>query len=45
LIGKSALLKLYPIEGEIRIDGIPVREENQREIRERVAVVLQDPDD
>jgi energy-coupling factor transport system ATP-binding protein len=48
--GKSTLVKLltavlYPLEGEIRIDGIPVREENQWDIRERVAVVFQDPDD
>jgi energy-coupling factor transporter ATPase len=48
--GKSTLVKLltavlYPNEGEIRIDGIPVREENQWEIRARVAVVFQDPDD
>jgi energy-coupling factor transporter ATPase len=48
--GKSTLVKLltavlYPNEGEIRIDGIPVREENQWEIRERVAVVFQNPDD
>jgi energy-coupling factor transport system ATP-binding protein len=48
--GKSTLVKLltavlYPNEGEIRIDGIPVREENQWEVRERVAVVFQDPDD
>jgi energy-coupling factor transporter ATPase len=48
--GKSTLVKLltavlYPNEGEIRIDGIPVQEENQWEIRERVAVVFQDPDD
>jgi energy-coupling factor transporter ATPase len=48
--GKSTLVKLltavlYPTEGEIRIDSIPVREENQWEIRERVAVVFQDPDD
>ncbi|MDQ3795649.1 MAG: ATP-binding cassette domain-containing protein [Actinomycetota bacterium] len=48
--GKSTLVKLltavlYPTEGEIRIDGIPVREENQWGIRERVAVVFQDPDD
>jgi energy-coupling factor transport system ATP-binding protein len=48
--GKSTLVKLltavlYPIEGEIRIDGFPVREENQWEIRQRVAVVFQDPDD
>jgi len=48
--GKSTLVKLltavlYPTEGEIRIDDIPVREENQWEVRERVAVVFQDPDD
>src|SRR5215207_520650 len=48
--GKSTLVKLltavlYPNEGEVRIDGIPVREENQWEIRERVAVVFQNPDD
>jgi energy-coupling factor transport system ATP-binding protein len=48
--GKSTLVKLltavlYPLEGEVRIDGIPVRQENQWEIRERVAVVFQDPDD
>jgi energy-coupling factor transport system ATP-binding protein len=48
--GKSTLVKLltavlYPNEGGIRIDGIPVSEENQWEIRSRVAVVFQDPDD
>jgi energy-coupling factor transport system ATP-binding protein len=48
--GKSTLVKLltavlYPLEGKIRIDGIPVRQENQWEIRERVAVVFQNPDD
>src|ERR687894_2532715 len=48
--GKSTLVKLltavlYPNEGGIRIDGIPVREENQWEVRQRVAVVFQDPDD
>jgi energy-coupling factor transporter ATPase len=48
--GKSTLVKLltavlYPNEGEIRIDNVPVREENQWEVRERVAVVFQDPDD
>ena len=48
--GKSTLVKLlsavlYPTEGEIRIDGIPVREENKWRIRERVAIVFQDPDD
>jgi energy-coupling factor transporter ATPase len=48
--GKSTLVKLltavlYPTEGEIRIDGVPVDEEHQWEVRERVAVVFQDPDD
>src|ERR671917_2838759 len=48
--GKSTLVKLlcavlYPTEGEIRIDGVPVREENQWEVRRKVAVVFQDPDD
>ncbi len=48
--GKSTLVKLltavlYPTEGEIRIDGIPVDEEHQWEVRERVSVVFQDPDD
>jgi energy-coupling factor transporter ATPase len=48
--GKSTLVKLltavlYPTEGKIQIDGIPVHEENQWEVRERVAVVFQDPDD
>src|SRR5918992_1908266 len=48
--GESTLVKLltavlYPNEGGIRIDDIPVREENQWEIRSRVAVVFQNPDD
>jgi energy-coupling factor transport system ATP-binding protein len=48
--GKSTLVKLlisvlYPTGGGIRIDGVPVREENQWEVRRRVAVVFQDPDD
>jgi energy-coupling factor transport system ATP-binding protein len=48
--GKSTLVKLltavlYATEGEIRIDGIPVREENQWEVRRRVSVVFQDADD
>ena len=48
--GKSTLAKLlcavlYPTEGEIQIDGVPVREGNQWEVRCKVAVVFQDPDD
>jgi len=48
--GKSTLAKLlcavlYPTEGEIQIDGVPVREGNQWEVRRKVAVVFQDPDD
>ena len=48
--GKSTLAKLlcavlYPTEGELWIDGVPVREENQWEVRRKVAVVFQDPDD
>ncbi|HEX2729478.1 MAG TPA: ATP-binding cassette domain-containing protein, partial [Rubrobacteraceae bacterium] len=36
---------MYPTEGEIRIDGVPVDEEHQWEVRRRVSVVFQDPDD
>jgi energy-coupling factor transport system ATP-binding protein len=48
--GKSTLVKLltaiqYPTEGEARIDGVPVTEPNRWTIREKVAVVFQDPDD
>ncbi|CAA9458581.1 MAG: ATPase component of energizing module of predicted pantothenate ECF transporter [uncultured Rubrobacteraceae bacterium] len=48
--GKSTLVKLltavlYPTEGVIHIDGVPVREEGQWEVRRRVSVVFQDPDD
>ncbi len=48
--GKSTLVKLltavqYPTEGEIRIDGVPMDGENQWEIRRKVSVVFQDPDD
>ncbi len=48
--GKSTLVKLlcavlYPTEGEIRVDDISVREGNQWEVRRKVAVVFQDPDD
>jgi len=48
--GKSTLVKLltavlYPTEGEIRIDGVPVDREHQWDIRRKVSVVFQDPDD
>jgi energy-coupling factor transport system ATP-binding protein len=48
--GKSTLVKLlaaivYPTEGELRIDGIPVDEGHQWEIRRKISVVFQDPDD
>ena len=48
--GKSTLVKLltaiqYPTEGAIRIDGVPVDEKNQWEVRRKVSVVFQDPDD
>jgi energy-coupling factor transport system ATP-binding protein len=48
--GKSTLLKLltavlYPTEGEIHIDGVPVDREHQWDIRRKVSVVFQDPDD
>jgi len=48
--GKSTLVKLltavlYPTEGHIRIDGVFVGEEHQWEIRRKVSVVFQDPDD
>ncbi len=48
--GKSTLVKLlaaieYPTEGAIRIDGVPVEEANRWEIRRKVSVVFQDPDD
>src|ERR687889_1023949 len=48
--GKSTLVKLltavlYPTEGAIRIDGVPVDKEHQWDVRRRVSVVFQDPDD
>src|SRR5829696_5439658 len=48
--GKSTLVKLltavlYPTEGDIRIDGVPVDGEHQWEVRRKVSVVFQDPDD
>ncbi len=48
--GKSTLVKLltavlYPTEGEIRVDGVPMDREHQWEVRRKVSVVFQDPDD
>ena len=48
--GKSTLVKLltavlYPTEGGIRVDGVPVDREHQWDVRRRVSVVFQDPDD
>ena len=48
--GKSTLVKLltavlYPTEGEIRIDGVPVDRDHQWDVRRKVSVVFQDPDD
>src|SRR5918911_5284145 len=48
--GKSTLIKLltavlYPTEGEIRIDGVPVDREHRWDVRRKVSVVFQDPDD
>lgn len=48
--GKSTLLMsivgiLLPYEGRIAIDGLEVTKKNLREVRERVGVVFQNPDD
>lgn len=48
--GKSTLSKLltavlYPTAGTIRIDGVEVTPPNRWEVRQRVAIVFQDPDD
>jgi energy-coupling factor transport system ATP-binding protein len=48
--GKSTLVKLltavlYPTEGNVRIDGVPVDREHRWEVRRKVSVVFQDPDD
>lgn len=48
--GKSTLLMsmvgiLLPSEGTIEIDGLLVSKKNLREIRERIGVVFQNPDD
>src|SRR5215203_67890 len=48
--GKSTLVKLlcavqYPTEGNIRIEGVPVDREHQWDVRRKISVVFQDPDD
>src|ERR687893_2774135 len=48
--GKSTLVKmltavLYPTEGNIRIDGVRVDREHRWDVRRKVSVVFQDPDD
>ena len=48
--GKSTLVKLlcavlYPTEGNVRIDGVSVDREHQWDVRRKVSVVFQDPDD
>jgi energy-coupling factor transporter ATPase len=48
--GKSTLVKLltavlYPTEGSICIDGVPVDREHRWDVRRKVSVVFQDPDD
>jgi energy-coupling factor transport system ATP-binding protein len=48
--GKSTLVKLltavlYPTEGGIRIDGVPVDRVHRWDVRRKVSVVFQDPDD
>src|ERR687897_861500 len=48
--GKSTLVKLltavlYPTEGNIRIDGVPMDKEHRWDVRRKVSVVFQDPDD
>src|SRR5829696_221429 len=48
--GKSTLVKLltavlYPTEGGIRIDSVPVDRVHRWDVRRKVSVVFQDPDD
>jgi energy-coupling factor transporter ATPase len=48
--GKSTLARmlmafLFPTSGQVRVDGITSTWENRWAIRERVAIVFQDPDD
>ena len=46
--GKSTIMKillgLIPCDGEVRVDGIPVKKENLPEIRRKLGFVLQDSD-
>lgn len=46
--GKSSiihlLMRFYPVErGEIRIDGVPLRFYDNRELREKIGLVMQEP--
>src|SRR5215216_2586420 len=48
--GKSTLVKLlsavlYPTEGNVYVDGMPVDREHRWDVRRKVSVVFQDPDD
>jgi energy-coupling factor transport system ATP-binding protein len=48
--GKSTLVKLlsavlYPTEGNVYVDGVPVDKEHRWDVRRKVSVVFQDPDD
>src|SRR5215204_6886219 len=48
--GKSTLVKLltailYPTDGNIHIDGVTVDREHRWDVRRKVSVVFQDPDD
>ena len=48
--GKSTLVKLltavlHPTKGHVRIDGVPVDREHRWDVRRKVSVVFQDPDD
>ena len=48
--GKSTLVKLlsavlYPTEGKVYVDGVPVDREHRWDVRRKVSVVFQDPDD